>query len=91
MLVQAARRYGKDVQLLGVDFQDQRGSAAAFSEQRGVPYPSVFDPRGEIHDELGFVGLPDTVFYAADGEIMATWSGPLTPDALHVRIERLVS
>jgi cytochrome c biogenesis protein CcmG, thiol:disulfide interchange protein DsbE len=91
MLVAAARRYARDVQFLGVDFRDHRGAAAAFSNQHDVPYPSVFDPPGQIHDQLGFVGLPDTVFYGPDGQIVATWSGPLTAGALRQRLEPLVS
>jgi hypothetical protein len=49
------------------------------------------DDSGDIHNHLGFVGLPDTVFYAADGSIERTWSGPLTPDSLGASIERLIS
>jgi cytochrome c biogenesis protein CcmG, thiol:disulfide interchange protein DsbE len=90
-LVNAARRYGRDVQFLGVDFQDQRGPAAAFSRRYKVPYPSVFDASGAIHDGLGFVGLPDTIFYDSDGQIVATWSGPLTPSALRQNLSRLLS
>ena len=91
VLVDAAKRYGDEVQFLGVDFQDQRGPAAEFTTRYHVPYPSVFDAPGAIHDALGFVGLPDTVFYAADGRIVATWAGPLTPQALRQNIERLLS
>jgi hypothetical protein len=54
-------------------------------------FPSVFNESGEIHDALGFVGVPDTLFYGADGSIVATWSGPLTSDALRTNINRLVS
>jgi thiol-disulfide isomerase/thioredoxin len=91
VLVDAAKRYGHEVQFLGVDHQDQREPAAEFSTQYHVPYPSVFDASGEIHDELGFVGLPDTVFYDAAGNIIATWSGPLTPEALSENVDRSLS
>jgi len=89
-LIEAAMRYGHRVQFLGVDYQDQRGPAAAFLNQYSVPYPSVFDASGEIHNKLGFVGLPDTLFYSADGSIAATWSGPLTMEVLRENLERLV-
>lgn len=55
-----------------------------------VTYPSVADPSGEIHDRLGFFGLPDTIFYAADGSILATWSGPINARSLSERLDRLL-
>ena len=45
----------------------------------------------DIHNHLGFVGLPDTVFYASDGSIARTWTGPLTPEALDASVGRLIS
>lgn len=91
MLSGAAKQYGNDIQFLGVDIQDDRNSAAAYSIEYHVPYPSLFDESGAIHDALGFVGLPDTVFYAADGSIIDTWSGPLTRADLEMNIDRLLS
>jgi hypothetical protein len=41
-------------------------------EAYGIPYPTVMDDSGDIHNHLGFVGLPDTVFYASDGSIART-------------------
>jgi cytochrome c biogenesis protein CcmG, thiol:disulfide interchange protein DsbE len=87
--VAAAQRCGDRVQFLGVDYQDQRSGAVDFIDRYDVPYPSVMDA-GEIHDRLGFVGLPDTVFYAADGSIASTWSGPITADALTERLDGLI-
>jgi len=89
-LVDSAKRYGHDVQFLGVDFQDQRQSATAFLKRYSVPYPTVSDASGEIHNMLGFVGLPDPVFYGADGKIVATWPGPLSAHALRVNLQRLL-
>ena len=85
----AARRYGTDVQFLGVDFKDDRGSAVGYLKQYDIRYPSVVDPSGEIHNRLGFVGLPDTLFYGADGSIVQSWSGPITSQALASGIARI--
>jgi cytochrome c biogenesis protein CcmG, thiol:disulfide interchange protein DsbE len=90
VLADAARRYGKDVQFLGVDYQDGTNPAIAFIATSQLPYPSVADGSGDIHDQLGFIGLPDTVFYGADGTIVSTWSGPITADALSEGIDRLL-
>jgi len=90
-LVDAAARYGDRIRFLGVDTEDQRGAARTFMDDHGVSYASLFDPDGRVHDGLGFVGLPDTIFYAADGSIASTWSGPLTASALHERLDALVA
>src|SRR4051812_11534500 len=64
-LVAAAKRYSTEVQFVGVAIKDQAGPASAFVRRHHIPYPSVMDGSGDIHNRLGFVGLPDTVFYAA--------------------------
>lgn len=37
---------GRGVQFVGVDVRDDRDAAADFVRDRGVPYPSIFDPPG---------------------------------------------
>jgi cytochrome c biogenesis protein CcmG/thiol:disulfide interchange protein DsbE len=90
LLVDAARQHADQIQFIGVDYQDAREAAARFASRYHVPYPSVSDA-GQIHDSLGFVGLPDTVFYEASGAILATWTGPLTSDSLRQNLERLTA
>ena len=90
ILADAARRYGNEVQFVGIDYKDAHGAASRFVAQYRLPYPSVADASGEIHNRLGFVGLPDTVFYDRDGNIVATWSGPFTTSALQTRLDALV-
>jgi cytochrome c biogenesis protein CcmG/thiol:disulfide interchange protein DsbE len=90
VLADAATRFAKDVQFLGVAIKDQRSAAAAFLSRYHLAYPSILDASGDIHDRLGFVGLPDTVFYGADGTIVRTWSGPLPSPVLDSTIQRLI-
>jgi len=90
-LAAAAERFGERVQFVGVAIKDERSSASAFLKRYGIPYPTVMDDSGDIHNHLGFVGLPDTVFYAADGSIARTWSGPLTQGTLDASIGPLIS
>jgi thiol-disulfide isomerase/thioredoxin len=82
--------YGDRVQFLGVDILDAREDARAFMHEVGWTYPSVFDVTGAIRDGLGLVGQPVTLFYAADGELVDTWIGPLTRQALELRLNELV-
>jgi thiol-disulfide isomerase/thioredoxin len=88
-LADAAAKYASEVQFLGVDILDERGAAADFLDEYGVPYPSVFDASGEIRDRLGFIGQPETLFYDAQGQIAAVWTGPLTPDVLQDSLDKI--
>jgi cytochrome c biogenesis protein CcmG/thiol:disulfide interchange protein DsbE len=83
--------YGDRVQFLGVDILDAREDARAFMREVGWTYPSVFDVTGAIRDGLGLVGQPVTLFYDAAGELVDTWIGPLTRQALRTRLESLVA
>jgi len=89
-LARASRTYGSRVQFLGIDILDSRSSAREFMREFGWTYPSVYDPTGEIRDRLGLVGQPATLFYDASGTLVSTWNGPLTPEALAKRLDRLV-
>jgi thiol-disulfide isomerase/thioredoxin len=90
ILARAARTFGRGVQFLGVDIQDSIGGATAFEQEFQIPYPSVFDPRGEIRDALGLLGQPDTVFYDANGAMVATVSGQLDRQVLSANIALLL-
>jgi cytochrome c biogenesis protein CcmG/thiol:disulfide interchange protein DsbE len=90
ILSAAARRYGEQVQFLGVDILDQTGSAAQFAKEFDIPYPSVFDPTGDIRDSLGFLGQPDTIFFDAQGTKVKTVSGALTAQLLDEQIQRIL-
>jgi cytochrome c biogenesis protein CcmG/thiol:disulfide interchange protein DsbE len=86
LLAAAAKTFGERVQFLGVDVQDERGAARSFMHEFGWTYPSVYDSTGAIRDHLGFGGQPDTLFYDADGDIVARSPGPLDPATLRANI-----
>lgn len=90
-LVKAAERHGTEVQFLGVDILDQRAAAQAFIQEEGYPYPSVFDPTGEIRDRLGYIGQPGTIFYNASGRKVDEWSGPIGLQQLLDRIDKILN
>jgi cytochrome c biogenesis protein CcmG/thiol:disulfide interchange protein DsbE len=69
-LVRLADRYEDDgVRFLGINYQDDRDAAAAWIEEFGVPYPSLFDPSGRSAADLGFPALPDTYVVDRAGTI----------------------
>ena len=91
LLASAHRTYGGRVRFLGVDVIDERDSARAFMHRYGWTYPSVYDPTGAIRDGLGLLGQPVTLFYDADGELLDTWTGPLSQQALDTDLPAILT
>jgi cytochrome c biogenesis protein CcmG, thiol:disulfide interchange protein DsbE len=82
LLHDASKAYGERVQFLGVDILDSLKGARGFIAEHGLAYPSIFDPSGTIRDSLGMIGQPVTVFYDADGNMVSSWDGQLSQEAL---------
>ena len=66
-------QYGDRVPVLGVDFADTYpGSALEEAGERGVTYPSLADPGGDLMDTDEFAkirGMPVMYFVDADGAV----------------------
>jgi cytochrome c biogenesis protein CcmG/thiol:disulfide interchange protein DsbE len=90
MLATAGREYGDRIQFLGVDILDTKSAAAKFIEEFGLPYPSLFDPTGDVRDRLGYIGQPETLFYDSTGKVALSWPGPLTEEAIKDGIARIL-
>ena len=86
-LARQARAFDGKVQFLGVDIIDYVQPARAFIRKYGWPYPSVFDPKGAIRDDLGFVGQPVTLVFDASGHMVHTRSGPVPENELREAVE----
>ena len=79
-LQQFHERYGDQVPVLGIDFNDVHPDGAlALAEETGATYPSIADPGGELMVEDAFAvarrGLPAFVFVDEDGVVVAQDSG----------------
>ncbi|MGH2722715.1 MAG: TlpA family protein disulfide reductase [Actinomycetota bacterium] len=89
-LARVAREFEGRVQFLGVDILDDRRAARRFILRFDWPYPSVFDPNGEIRDRLGYVGQPITVIYDGRGDVAFEWTGTVTADLLGTEIRKVL-
>jgi thiol-disulfide isomerase/thioredoxin len=73
--------HGDQVPVIGVDFQDQYpGSALQEARKRGVTYPSLADPGGDLQgfDEFAkIVGMPTMFFVDEQGRIAYQETGGL--------------
>lgn len=86
----AHAEYGDRIRFLGVDILDSREGARDFIATYGWDFPSVFDPGAEIRDGLGLLGQPVSLFYAADGTLVSTYTGPLSEAELEARIAEIL-
>jgi thiol-disulfide isomerase/thioredoxin len=71
-----AARQGKRIAFLAVDSRDSKEDARKFLDKYPVPYPSYFDPKGEIARTFrGDRASPETAFYDREGELVYTKPG----------------
>jgi len=57
----------------------------------GWTYPSVYDPNAAIRDGLGLLGQPVTLFYDRSGELVKTWTGPLSAEVLDANLHAILA
>ncbi len=67
----AAKRHRAEVAFVGLDSQDDQGSAEAFLEKFPVGFPSVFDPDAQVAAAYGGgQAWPTTMFFDRKGELV---------------------
>ena len=81
VLLQAAAQR-RDVQFLGVIFDDKPDLVERFLRQRGSAYPTLLDEDGKVAIAYGLQGVPETFFVDAQGTVVAKYALPLDPDTL---------
>lgn len=68
-----------DVVMIGLNMNDVRRNARAFSADAGWTYPSIFDPGGKVGvDLLKVSNLPATYYVDAKGRLRGHTAGPVT-------------
>lgn len=64
------------VNIVGIDYKDERGKALAFLAQYGNPYKAiVYDPKGSLGLDLGVYGAPETFVVDGQGKILYRHAG----------------
>lgn len=86
VLQQFHERYGDQVPVVGVDFEDpQTLSAMALVRKSGVTYPLLADPQGDLQGNAPFparMGLPLFAFVDEDGHVELAAGGVDSVDDL---------
>jgi cytochrome c biogenesis protein CcmG/thiol:disulfide interchange protein DsbE len=84
-------RWGRrGVAYLGLNIQDLRGDARAFSRRFGITYPSVRDARRGVADSYGATGIPETFFVDARGRVVGHVIGVVAERELAVGAQAAV-
>ena len=64
------------IQIVGIDYKDDRTKALKFLADYGDPYKAVvFDPKGSLGLELGVYGAPETFVIDGKGTILYRHAG----------------
>jgi thiol-disulfide isomerase/thioredoxin len=87
----AAKQYEGTVQFIGVNAQDDRGGAEDYINRYGLPYPNVFDPSNAIAVSYGLYSPPSTLFFDANGTLVDTVPGQLSPEDLQRELQRITA
>lgn len=66
------------VGFLGIDTQDERGSALDFLHHFGIDYPQLVDPNGDVLHRLPAPGIPVTLAVDASGHVVYRRIGELS-------------
>lgn len=86
-LAEAARSL-RDVQFLGIVYEDEEDRTHEFLRQRGSAYPSLMDKEGKAAIAYGVFGVPETFFIDAGGRIVEKYVGPLNSGAIMELVAR---
>lgn len=81
---------GKNVVVLGIDFQDARKDGISFSQEHSITYPLVMDTTGDVAIKYNVTSLPQTIFINRDGTVMSREVGQLTPALLASGLQAIV-
>jgi cytochrome c biogenesis protein CcmG, thiol:disulfide interchange protein DsbE len=92
LLAQAEKEWRKQgVVFLGVDSEDQTDNAKVFEGAYGISYESAFDPSGELADQYGVMGYPETFFLDAKGKIREKFIGPIDAETLSTYLAQVAA
>jgi cytochrome c biogenesis protein CcmG, thiol:disulfide interchange protein DsbE len=72
----------KDVQFVGIVYDDKRDAVEQFLQVRGMAYPTLFDESGSTAIAYGIQGVPETFFLNAAGTVVAKYGLPLDEETL---------
>lgn len=89
LLDEAHRRFGDEIEFIGVDVQDSQPAAKQFLSEFGLDFTHFFDRDRAIPNFYGGLGTPITLFFAPHGELVSTHNGVIDERTLALNIDEL--
>ncbi len=79
------------VQIVGLNWKDERNKAQVWLRQLGNPYTvNIFDEKGRTAIDLGVYGAPETFLVDSQGIIRFKYAGPVTHELFDSQIRPLI-
>lgn len=86
----ASQFKGRDIDVLGINIQDEPEAAKKFIAEEGMTFTNVVDADGRISIAYGVYGVPETFFVDKSGRIVDKITGPVTVESFRSALEKLV-
>jgi cytochrome c biogenesis protein CcmG/thiol:disulfide interchange protein DsbE len=86
-----ATHHEGNVEVLGLDTNDQRSAAQSFTKNYHVTFPVAFDPTATAAGLFQLAALPDTVFVNAKGVVQKVHVGAISVSQFASGIKSLES
>jgi cytochrome c biogenesis protein CcmG, thiol:disulfide interchange protein DsbE len=81
---------GKDVIILGIDYQDSHNDGINFLQLNSITYPTVLDAAGSVAIKYGITSLPVTIFINRNGTVMSRVPRQLTTQVLSSNLQLIM-
>jgi cytochrome c biogenesis protein CcmG/thiol:disulfide interchange protein DsbE len=81
---------GQNFTVLGIDSRDVSSEGLAFVEEFGLTYPQLHDSEGDVPDDYGMTGFPESFLIDPEGKVALARSGPVTGAYLEEAIAPLI-
>jgi len=81
---------GKDVVILGIDFQDSNNDSSSFLQLYSITYPTVLDADGSVASKYGVTSLPQTIFINRNGTVPSREPRELTAQVLSNNLQLII-
>lgn len=89
-LVDAYDRFAADgLVILGVNMEEDRGTAEQFARDYGFEFPVLLDTDGNVLRQYHITGPPSSFFIDRDGVVRSVVLGPLQPGSLDERLAEI--
>ena len=77
--------------VLGIDYRDVTSDGVAFVREFDLTYPMLRDRDGELYDDYGATGVPESYLVDPEGRVALMRRGPVDEDYLRQYVAPLIS